>query len=66
MGFGAVLGQSRNGGSTPVTSTGKRTARFSIGTSTNGWTANDCDYLCDGTDDQVEINAAIQALPSGG
>lgn len=66
MGFGAVLGQSRNAGSTPTTSTGKRTARFSIGTSTNGWTANDCDYLCDGTDDQVEINAAIQALPSGG
>lgn len=66
MGFGAVLGQSRNAGSTPTTSTGKRTARFSIGTSTNGWTTNDCDYLCDGTDDQVEINAAIQALPSGG
>lgn len=66
MGFGAVLGQSRNAGSAPTTSTGKRTARFSIGTSTNGWTANDCDYLCDGTDDQVEINAAIQALPSGG
>lgn len=66
MGFGAVLGQSRNAGGAPTTSTGKRTARFSIGTSTNGWTANDCDYLCDGTDDQVEINAAIQALPSGG
>lgn len=66
MGFGAVLGQSRNAGSASTTSTGKRTARFSIGTSTNGWTANDCDYLCDGTDDQVEINAAIQALPSGG
>lgn len=66
MGFGAVLGQSRNTGATPTTSTGKRTARFSIGSSTNGWTANDCDYLCDGTDDQVEINAAIQALPSGG
>ena len=66
MGFGAVLGQSRNAGRSPTTSTGKRTARFSIGTSTNGWTANDCDYLCDGVDDQVEINAAIQALPSGG
>ena len=66
MGFGAVLGQSRNAGSAPTTSTGKRTARFSIGTSTNGWTANDCDYLCDGTDDQVEIYAAIQDLPGGG
>lgn len=45
---------------------GKRTCRFVIGTSTAGWTQEDCDYLCDGTDDQVEINAAIQALPSGG
>lgn len=45
---------------------GKRTARFTVGTSTAGWTANDCDYLCDGTADEVQINAAIQALPSGG
>lgn len=45
---------------------GKRTARFIVGTSTAGWTDNDCDYLCDGTDDQEEINAAIQALPDGG
>lgn len=44
----------------------KRYARFVVGTSTAGWTANDCDYLCDGTDDQVEINTAIQALPSTG
>ena len=44
----------------------KRTARFVVGTSTAGWTAADCDYLCDGTDDQVEINAAIQALPVAG
>ena len=43
-----------------------RTCRFVIGTSTSGWTSDDCDYLCDGTDDQVEINAAIQALPSTG
>lgn len=43
-----------------------RTARFVIGTSTAGWTADDCDYLCDGAADQVEINAAIQALPEGG
>lgn len=46
--------------------TGKRVCRFVVGTSTAGWTAADCDYLCDGTDDQVEINAAIQALPSTG
>lgn len=45
---------------------GKRTCRFVVGTSTAGWTAADCDYLCDGTADDVEINAAIQALPSTG
>lgn len=28
----------------------KRNSRIIIGTSTNGWTADDCDYLCDGTD----------------
>lgn len=45
---------------------GKRTCRFVVGTSTASWTDADCDYLCDGTGDQAEINAAIQALPSGG
>jgi len=44
----------------------KKTARFVIGTSTAGWTAADCDYLCDGTADQTEINAAITALPATG
>lgn len=44
----------------------KRVCRFVVGTSTNGWTENDCDYLCDGTDDQVEINQAILTLPDGG
>jgi parallel beta-helix repeat protein len=43
-----------------------KTARFVIGTSTAGWTAADCDYLCDGTADQTEINAAITALPATG
>ena len=43
-----------------------RAARFVIGTSTAGWTEADCDYLCDGTSDEVEIKAAISALPSGG
>lgn len=37
-----------------------------IGTTTNGWTSKDCDYLCDGTADNVEINAAINALPASG
>ena len=45
---------------------GKRTVRFIVGTSTAGWTEADCDYLCDGTADDVEIIAAIQALPSTG
>ncbi len=45
---------------------GKRTARFSIGSSQYGWTASDCDFLCDGTADEVEINAAIQTLRSTG
>ena len=44
----------------------KTVVRFVVGTSTAGWTDNDCDYLCDGIDDQVEINAAIQALPNNG
>lgn len=43
-----------------------RAARFVVGTATNGWTLNDCDFLCDGTADDVEINAAIKALPEGG
>ncbi len=60
MAFGVLLGQTASGGG------GKRVCRFTVGTSTAGWTANDCDYLCDGTADQVEINAAIQALPTGG
>lgn len=45
---------------------GKRTARFTVGTSTAGWTEKQVDYFCDGTDDQEEINAAIQALPTTG
>ena len=45
---------------------GKRVARFVIGTSTSGWTAADCDYLCDGTNDQEEIIQALNALPATG
>lgn len=45
------------------TISGKRTCRFVVGTSAAGWTQADCDYLCDGTDDQVEIQAAIDAAP---
>jgi len=43
-----------------------KTARFVIGTSTAGWTAKDCDYLCDGTNDQEEIIQALNALPANG
>lgn len=53
-------GGSSSGGSS------KRVCRFVIGTTTNNWSIDDCDYLCDGTDDYVEINAAIEALPQTG
>ena len=43
-----------------------RTCRIVVGTSTAGWTENDCDYLCDGTSDEVKIQAAIDALPEDG
>ena len=58
MAYGAILGQTSSGG--------KRVCRLVIGTLASGWTSVDCDYLCDGTADDVEINAAIQALPSAG
>lgn len=45
---------------------GKRTVRAIVGTSTAGWTAADCDYLCDGTADDVEINAALTAAYQAG
>ena len=44
----------------------RKGCRFVVGTSTAGHTAKDCDYLCDGTADQVEMNNAINALPSTG
>lgn len=43
---------------------GKRYANLVIGTSTNGWAAADCDYLCDGAADDVEFNAAISKISS--
>lgn len=58
MAYGAILGQ--------TLSSGEKVCRFVIGTSTAGWTTNDCDYLCDGTEDDVEIKNAISALPSTG
>ena len=37
-----------------------------VGTTKSGHTTADCDYLCDGTADQTEIQAAINALPASG
>lgn len=45
---------------------GKKTCRLVVGTSTAGWMESDCDYLCDGEADQVEIQAAVDALPAEG
>ena len=39
--------------------------RVVVGTSLAGWTAEDCDYLCDGIADDVEINAAIAEVVAG-
>lgn len=39
---------------------GRRGGYVVVGTSTEGATAFDCDFLCDGTADDVEINAAIE------
>lgn len=44
----------------------RRASTIIIGTSTAGYTASDVDYLCDGTDDQEEINQAIASLPVTG
>ncbi len=40
--------------------------RFIVGTSTAGWTLEDCDYLCDGTADDAEIIQALNDLPATG
>jgi parallel beta-helix repeat protein len=45
---------------------GRKAATLVVGTALSGHTLAEVDYLCDGTDDQAEINAAIQALPVGG
>lgn len=45
---------------------GRRTCRVVVGTSTAGWTQADCDYLCDGTDDQAELDAAVEAVRAKG
>ena len=37
-----------------------------VGAAASGHTAGMCDFLCDGTADQVEIQAAINVLPASG
>ena len=48
------------------TITMRNDARIVVGNSNAGYAADQCDFLCDGTDDQTEINAAIAALPATG
>lgn len=50
----------------PSGAAGKRVCKIIVGTSTSGWTKTDCDYLCDGVEDDDELNKAIQALPNNG
>lgn len=45
---------------------GKRFARAVVGTAANGWTEDDCDYLCDGEADEIEIGKALDALNGSG
>ena len=45
---------------------GKRTCRYVVGTSKAGWTAADCDFLCDGSADDEEINKALSLIPDSG
>lgn len=56
-----IINMSRNNGS------GKRVSRVTVATSVNSrWKSRDCDFLCDGIDDNIEINKAIQSLPEDG
>lgn len=41
---------------------GKKYATVVVGTSTAGYTADQVDFLCDGVDDQVEINEAFDSI----
>ena len=47
-----------------VDSSPNNTDYFIIATSTSGYTAAECDFLCDGIADDVEINEAIQQIYS--
>lgn len=43
-----------------------KTSTFVVGHVNSGHSYIDCDYLCDGVDDNVEINQAISNLPENG
>lgn len=45
---------------------GKKYATVVVGTSTAGYTADQVDFLCDGVNDEIEIQAAIDSLASIG
>lgn len=53
-----------NGQKIPLTA--RKTATKVVGTTKSGHTVVDCDYLCDGTADQTEIQSAISSLPASG
>ena len=57
---------SQVGGVVDIIASDKKYATIVIGTSTAGHTADQVDYLCDGVDDQVEIQSAIDSLTNGG
>ena len=58
-------GRQGAGGQLPAIG-GTRMCRLVVGAAADGWTEKDCDYLCDGVDDQAEIQAAMDALPESG
>ena len=61
--------QGVTGAQGPIGSQGPRgrgAATKVVGTTQSGHTTADCDFLCDGTADNVEIQNAINALPSSG
>lgn len=45
---------------------GKRVCRAVVGAASAGWTAGDCDFLCDGQNDDAQIVKALETLKSHG
>jgi len=57
--------KSQGAGADPAWDNVARTATFVV-CANDSLDKTQCDYVCDGTDDQIEIQATIDALPSGG